>query len=132
MLRWAFDRGVRLHHIARVKPIKNAFIERFNGRLRDECVNEYDFTTLADLWQILSNWRDRCTTARPHEALGWTTPEDSPAAWRLINLQNSPLILGGMMGIPSGEPGNHALGLRSANIVRVCARTSSPAGSFTC
>ena len=45
MLRWAADRGVRLHHITPGKPVQNAFIESFNGRLRDECLNENDFTT---------------------------------------------------------------------------------------
>ena len=75
MLRWAVDRGVRLHHIAPGKPIQNAFIESFNGRLRDECLNEHDFTTLADVRQILDSWRDRYNTKRPHKALNWRTPE---------------------------------------------------------
>jgi len=76
MLRWAVDRGVRLHHIAPGKPIQNAFIESFNGRLRDECLNEYDFSSLADVRQILNAWRDRYNTARPHKALAWQTPEE--------------------------------------------------------
>ena len=76
MLRWAVDRGVRLHHIAPGKPIQNAFIESFNGRLRDECLNEHDFTTLADVRQILDSWRDRYNTKRPHKALNWRTPEE--------------------------------------------------------
>lgn len=49
MLRWAADRGVRFHHIARGKPIQNAFCESFNGRLRDERLNEYDFVSLAHI-----------------------------------------------------------------------------------
>jgi putative transposase len=76
MLRWAVDRGVRLHHIAPGKPVQNAFIESFNGRLRDECLNEYDFSTLSDVRQILGAWRDQYNTARPHKALGWATPEE--------------------------------------------------------
>jgi putative transposase len=76
MLRWAVDRKVRLHHIAPGKPIQNAFIESFNGRLRDECLNEHDFTTLADVRQILDSWRDRYNTKRPHKALDWRTPEE--------------------------------------------------------
>lgn len=76
MLRWAVDRGVRLHHIAPGKPIQNAFIESFNGRLRDECLNEHDFATLADVRQILTTWRDRYNTVRPHKALGWKTPKE--------------------------------------------------------
>ena len=76
MLRWAVDRGVRLHQIAPGKLIQNAFIESFNGRLRDECLNEHDFMTLAGVRQILSIWRDRYNTARPHEALDRKTPEE--------------------------------------------------------
>jgi putative transposase len=80
MLRWAVDRGVRLHHIAPGKPIQNAFIESFNGRLRDECLNEHDFTSLTDVRQILGNWRDCYNTTRPHKALGWKTPEEFVAS----------------------------------------------------
>jgi len=76
MLRWAVDRGVRLHHIAPGKPIQNAFIESFNGRLRDECLNEHDFATLADVRQVLGDWRERYNVERPHKALDWKTPEE--------------------------------------------------------
>lgn len=76
MLRWAAERRVRLHHIAPGKPVQNAFIESFNGRLRDECLNEHDFTTLFEARRILGDWRDRYNTTRPHGALGWKTPEE--------------------------------------------------------
>lgn len=76
MLRWAADRGVRLHPIAPGKPIQNAFCESFNGRLRDECLNEYDFTSLAHVHEVLGEWRDRYNRYRPHKALGWRTPEE--------------------------------------------------------
>jgi putative transposase len=76
MLRWAADRGVRLHHIALGKPIQNAFCESFNGRLRDECLNEYDFVSLAHVHEILGQWRERYNRHRPHKALGWRTPEE--------------------------------------------------------
>jgi putative transposase len=58
MLRWAADRGVELHHIAPGKPIQNAFCESFNGRLRDECLNEHDFISLADVHEVLNQWRE--------------------------------------------------------------------------
>jgi putative transposase len=74
MLRWAADRGVRLHHIAPGKPIQNAFCESFNGRLRDECLNEYDFVSLAHVHEVLGQWRQRYNRERPHKALGWQTP----------------------------------------------------------
>jgi putative transposase len=54
MLRWARDRGVRLHHIAPSKPVQNAFIESFNGKLRDECLNENDFVDLDHALAIIA------------------------------------------------------------------------------
>lgn len=76
MLRWAVDRGVRLHHIAPGKPVQNAFCESFNARLRDECLNEYDFVSLAHVHEILGQWRERYNRERPHKSLGWKTPEE--------------------------------------------------------
>jgi putative transposase len=81
MLRWAVDRHVQLHHIAPGKPIQNAFIESFNGRLRDECLNEHDFRSLAELSACLADWRDRYNRERPHKALGWKTPEEFARAF---------------------------------------------------
>lgn len=76
MLRWAADRRVQLHHIAPGKPIQNAFIESFNGRLRDELLNEHDFESLAELCAALVAWRHFYNTGRPHKAHGWRTPEE--------------------------------------------------------
>lgn len=76
MLRWAADRSVRLHHIAPGKPIQNAFCESFNGRLRDECLNEHDFTSLAEVQATLAAWREHYNCERPHKSLGWRTPEE--------------------------------------------------------
>jgi putative transposase len=81
ILRWAADRGVRLHHIAPGKPIQNAFIESFNGRLRDECLNEHDFHTLFDAKRILGAWRKRYNSERPHSSLEWRTPEEFAATF---------------------------------------------------
>ncbi len=76
LLRWAQERNVRLHHIAPGKPVQNAFIESFNGRLRDECLNEHDFTSLDELRAILARWRAQYNTERPHKSLGWRTPQE--------------------------------------------------------
>lgn len=76
MLRWAADRHVRLHHIAPGKPVQNAFIESFNGRLRDECLNEHDFNSLFEVRSTLTDWRERYNYTRPHKSLGWKTPEE--------------------------------------------------------
>jgi putative transposase len=76
MMRWAHDRHVRLHHIAPGKPVQNAFIERFNGRLRDECLNENDFGSIFEVARVLADWRDAYNRFRPHKALDWMTPEE--------------------------------------------------------
>lgn len=65
MLRWARDRGVRLHHIAPGKPVQSAFIESFNGKLRDECLNENDFVDLEHALAIIAEWRERYRESNP-------------------------------------------------------------------
>ena len=89
MLRWAVDRGVRLHHIAPGKPVQNAFIESFNGRLRDECLNEHDFLTLDHVQRILGDWRDHYNAERPHKALGWQTPQEFARSFTITKNTNS-------------------------------------------
>ncbi len=59
--------------------MQNAFIESFNGRLRDECLNENDFTSLRDVQLKLANWRENYNQRRPHGSLGWQTPEEFAA-----------------------------------------------------
>ena len=73
---WAYERGVRLRFIAPGKPVQNAFIESFNGRLRDECLNQHWFRSLGDARQIVEEWRLDYNRARPHSALGGLTPEE--------------------------------------------------------
>ena len=72
---WARDRKVRLHFIQPGKPTQNAFIESFNGRFRDECLNEHEFATLAYARSIIESWRLDYNANRPHKALGNRTPE---------------------------------------------------------
>ena len=76
MLRWAANRRLKLHFIAPGKPVQNAFIESFNGRLRDECLNEHDFGSLLEVRHILETWRTQYNSERPHGSLGWKTPEE--------------------------------------------------------
>jgi putative transposase len=71
---WAYERGVRLRFIQPGKPIQNAFIESFNGRFRDECLNEHWFLTLADAQRITEDWRVDYNRNRPHTSLGNLTP----------------------------------------------------------
>jgi putative transposase len=74
MLRWSQERQVEWHYIAPGKPQQNAFVESFNGRLRDELLNETLFTSLAHARDALSVWRDDYNNVRPHSGLGNLTP----------------------------------------------------------
>jgi putative transposase len=67
---------VAWHYIAPGKPMQNAFIESFNGRLRDEFLNETLFTILAQARAALGCWRADYNDARPHSQLGWRTPSE--------------------------------------------------------
>ncbi|TMG01584.1 MAG: IS3 family transposase [Chloroflexi bacterium] len=71
---WAYERGVRLRFIEPGKPVQNAFIESFNGRLRDECLNEHWFLTLVHAREVIEEWRIDYNQRRPHSALGNLTP----------------------------------------------------------
>ena len=74
ILRWSQETRVEWHYIAPGKPQQNAFIESFNGRLRDELLNETLFTSLAHAREALAIWKDDYNTTRPHSALGNLTP----------------------------------------------------------
>jgi putative transposase len=72
---WAQTRGVRLQFIRPGKPVDNAYIEAFNSRVRDECLNQHWFLNLNDARQILERWRISYNTDRPHRALDLLTPQ---------------------------------------------------------
>jgi len=76
ILTWADQSRVAWHYIAPGKPMQNAFIESFNGRLRDELLNETLFTSLAQARVALRCWRTDYNDARPHSRLGWKTPSE--------------------------------------------------------
>ncbi len=71
---WAYQRGVRLRFITPGKPIENAYIESFNGKFRDECLNQHWFLSLDDARDTIEAWREDYNTSRPHSALGNQTP----------------------------------------------------------
>jgi putative transposase len=73
---WAYGRGVQLRFIQPGKPIQNAWLESFNGRFRDECLNEHWFLGLADARRIVEGWRLDYNRRRPHSALGYRAPEE--------------------------------------------------------
>jgi putative transposase len=73
---WAYQRGVKLTFIRPGKPVENAYIESFNGRFRDECLNENWFMSLDHARRIIETWRMDYNTERPHSSLGYLTPEE--------------------------------------------------------
>jgi putative transposase len=76
VLRWCQEIRIEWHYIAPGKPTQNAFIESFNGRLRDELLNETLFTSLAQVRAVLSAWKDDYNNVRPHSALANLTPTE--------------------------------------------------------
>ncbi len=72
---WAERHGVTLDFIRPGHPVENCFIESFNGRLRDECLNIHHFRTLEEARTVIEAWRTEYNTERPHGSLGWQTPE---------------------------------------------------------
>jgi putative transposase len=77
---WAYAHGVELHFIDPGKPNQNAFVESFNGKMRDECMNQHAFDDLGDARRKIEAWRQDYNTCRPHESLGWRTPEEYAAS----------------------------------------------------
>ena len=73
---WAYQRGVQLDFIRPGKPVENAVIESFNGRLRDECLNVHQFTSIADAKEKIEAWRVDYNQRRPHSSLGHLTPNE--------------------------------------------------------
>ena len=73
---WAFARGVQLDFIRPGKPVENAFIEAFNGRLRDECLNVHQFLSIEDAPAKIEAWRIDYNARRPHSSLGHLTPNE--------------------------------------------------------
>ncbi|SNT23358.1 Integrase core domain-containing protein [Antarctobacter heliothermus] len=76
ILKWADENGVPRHYIDPAKPQQNAFIESFNGSLRDELLNEEIFDSLADVRKKLEDWRSHYNEDRPHSAIGYNVPID--------------------------------------------------------
>jgi putative transposase len=73
---WAYERGVWLRFIEPGKPIQNAFVESFQGRLRDECLDRHWFLGLGDARHTVEAWRQDYNQARPHSALGYRPPAE--------------------------------------------------------
>lgn len=81
---WAYAHEVKLEFIRPGKPVENAFIESFNGRLRDECLNSHVFFSVAEAQRLLTTWRDDYNRVRPHSSLQDRTPEEWAAVARHV------------------------------------------------
>jgi putative transposase len=116
---WAYAHGVALHFIEPGKPVQNAFIESFNGKFRDECLNQNWFVSLDEARRIIEAWRVDYNTVRPHSSLGYRTPAEfaaeiggekgcgKAAAWKSTTHFSTPL---GNPANPAGFPLSHSPG----------------------
>ena len=76
ILAWQADRGVEWHYIAPGKPMQNGFLESFNSRLRDECLNEHLFRSYRHAREIIAEWHIDYNLHRPHTSLDGLTPNE--------------------------------------------------------
>ena len=82
-MRWPTSTSIALDFIRPGKPVENAFIESFNGRIRDECLNTRWLLSLDHAKEGIEAWRKDCNELRPHSALGNLTPREYAARiWR--------------------------------------------------
>ena len=79
---WAYQFGVQLDFIRPGKPVENSYIESFNGRLRDECLNVEVFFGITDVRDKLERWRQDYNQVRPHSALRDNAPACFAARWK--------------------------------------------------
>ncbi len=89
---WAYERGVRLRFIEPGKPVQDAFVESFHGRLRDECLDRHWFLGLADARHTVEAWRRDYNRARPHSALGYRSPEEFRLAFEGVPITRPGLV----------------------------------------
>ena len=76
ILKWQEDSKVGWHYIAPGKPMQNGFVESFNGRMRDELLNEHLFDNLRHARSLVAEWRDDFNNHRPHSSLAGLTPRE--------------------------------------------------------
>ena len=108
VLRWA-TRRVAWHYIEPGKPVQNAFIESFNSKLRDECLNEYVFTSLGEARAIIEAWRHDYNHLRPHSSLGYLAPEEFAARNQGSSASArttwpAQMLAGAVQGAPASDP----------------------------
>lgn len=80
---WAYKNNVRLDFSRPGRPIDNAFIESFNGRVRQECLNQHWFESIEEAKSVIEKWRIDYNNERPHSSLGFQTPSEYVAKWNM-------------------------------------------------
>jgi putative transposase len=103
VLEWCGEARVEWHYTAPGKPTQNAFVESFNGRMRDELLNETLFTSLAHAREKIAAWTHDYNTGRPHSSLGYATPA-AFAAYLKMQGAASLRIAGGYATQPLASP----------------------------
>lgn len=98
---WAYSRGVKLFFISPGKPVENSYIESFNGKLRDECLNAHYFMSIYHAQQIVEDWRVDYNTERPHSSLDNQTPEEFILS---IEQKSAPAVAGDTGSINADYP----------------------------
>ena len=78
---WAYKNRLKLDFITPGKPIENAYIESFNGKFREECLNDNWFFTIWHARDIIDSWRADYNSKRPHSSLGFLTPDEYKEKW---------------------------------------------------
>ena len=91
---WAYERRIVIWLIQPGKPTQNAFIESFNGKLRDECLNAHWFRNLAHAQDVVAAWRRDYNEARPHSALSYQTPAEFAAMQRQQSMDHMATKIG--------------------------------------
>ena len=84
---WAYEQKVQLHFIQPGKPTQNGFVESFNGKFRDECLNQHQFQTLEQARDIVGSWVEDFNRVRPHSSLENQTPWEFAQSWLAQNQQ---------------------------------------------
>ncbi len=113
ILAWAIEQRIELVHTRPGKPVENAYVESFNGRLRDECLRASWFRNLFDARRQLARWRDHYNHERPHSALQRRTPHEFALAHASAGLCIAGVRQGDSNAVPSphtplpAQPGAH-------------------------
>lgn len=95
---WAYENSVKLRFIQPGKPVQNAYIESFNGKFRNECLNDHVFVSLHSAQRIIEAWRQDYNTERPHSSLSDMTPEEFATRFKEHQTENTKLNLVQSMG----------------------------------